>query len=100
MTIERYTGHGAKYDASEASAETMHRVTKTLDKADVMYQDRMLSGKLDVGGGGTVAMYFANRGIATLDVGVPLLGMHSRVETAHVDDIGAQYRMSKAFLES
>lgn len=100
VTIERYTGHRGKYDASEASAETMHRFTKVLDKADVKYQDRMLSGKLDVGGGGTVAMYFANKGIATVDVGVPLLGMHSRVETAHVDDIDSQYGMSMAFLES
>ncbi len=100
VTIERYTGSGGKYDASEASAETMHRFTSILDKKDVKYQERMLSGILDVGGGGTVAMYFAKRGIATLDVGVPLLGMHSRVETAHVDDIGAQYEMSKAFLES
>lgn len=99
-TIERYTGHGGKFEASEASAETMFRLTRVLDKANVKYQERMLSGKLDVGGGGTVAMYFANRGIATVDVGVPLLGMHSRVETAHVDDIGAQYGMSKAFLES
>lgn len=100
VTIERYTGHGGKYEASEASAETMHRFTNILDKKEVKYQDRMLSGKLDVGGGGTVAKYFAQRGIATLDVGVPLLGMHSRVETAHVDDIDAQYRMSMAFLES
>lgn len=100
VTIERYTGHGGKYEASEASAETMFRFTKALDKAYVKWQDRMLSGKLDVGGGGTVAKYFAKRGIATLDVGVPLLGMHSRVETAHVDDIDAQYRMSMAFLES
>lgn len=100
VTIERYTGDGGKFDASEASAETMHRFTNALDKKGVKYQDRMLSGKLDVGGGGTVAMYFANRGIATLDVGVPLLGMHSRVEIAHVDDIDAQYRMSLAFLES
>lgn len=100
VTIERYTGHGGKYEASEASAETMHRLTKALDKAEVKYQDRMLSGKLDVGGGGTVAMYFANRGIATLDVGVPLLGMHSRVEVDNVDDVHAQYGLSLAFLES
>lgn len=100
VTIERYTGHGGKYEASEASAETMFRLTHVLDKANVKYQERMLSGKLDVGGGGTVAKYFAQRGIATLDGGVPLLGMHSRVETAHVDDIDAQYRMSLAFLES
>ncbi len=100
VTIERYTGHGGKYEASEASAETMFRLTRALDKTSTKYQDRMLSGKLDVGGGGTVAKYFAQRGIATVDVGVPLLGMHSRVETAHVDDIDAQYRMSIAFLES
>lgn len=101
VTIERYTGHGGKFEASEASAETMHRFTKALDKKEVKYQDRMLSGKLDVGGGGTVAKYFAERGIKTLDVGVPLLGMHSKgVETAHVDDIDAQYGMSMAFLES
>ncbi len=100
VTIERYTGHGGKSQTSEASAETMFGLTRALDAKEVKYQVRMLSGKLDVGGGGTVAMYFANRGIPTVDAGVPLLGMHSRVETDHVDDVDAQYRMSLAFLES
>lgn len=100
VAIERYTGHHGKYEASEASAETMFMLTRLLKKAGVPHQVRAgLSSKLDIGGGGTVAKYWAEE-LEVVDVGVPLLGMHHRVETAHKDDLYAQYQMSKAFLES
>ncbi len=90
VVIERYTGSGGKFEASEASPETMYRLVTALKKRDVKFQDRMLSGRLDVGGGGTVARYIAKL-MPVVDMGPGLLGMHSRVETLHEDDAFGTY---------
>jgi len=79
VAICKYTGSRGKGGASDASAEAMAHVRKTLDDAGVLWQLATL-GKVDQGGGGTVAAYMANRNIVTVDAGVPVLSMHAPLE--------------------
>ena len=79
ISICKYTGRGGKGGASDASAEVMGHVRTTLDNAGVIWQIATL-GKVDQGGGGTVAAYMANRNIVTVDAGVPVLSMHAPLE--------------------
>ena len=95
----KYTGARGKSGASDAGAETVGKVRQAFDAANVVWQIAEL-GKADVGGGGTVAAYVAQRNIATLDAGVPVLSMHAPFEvTAKLDcyetyrAMGAVYRM-------
>ena len=79
VSICKYTGSRGKGGASDASAEAMGHIRSTFDKAGVIWQIATL-GKVDVGGGGTVAAYMANRNIVTVDAGVPVLSMHAPLE--------------------
>ena len=79
VSIFKYTGSRGKGGASDASAEAMGHVRTTLDNAGVLWQIATL-GKVDQGGGGTVAAYMANRNIVTVDAGVPVLSMHAPME--------------------
>ena len=79
ISICKYTGSRGKGGASDASAEAMGHVRTTLDNAGVKWQIATL-GKVDQGGGGTVAAYMANRNIVTVDAGVPVLSMHAPLE--------------------
>ena len=79
IAILKYTGSRGKAGASDASAEAMGHVRTTLDNAGVTWQIATL-GKVDQGGGGTVAAYMANRNIVTVDAGVPVLSMHAPME--------------------
>ena len=79
VSICKYTGRGGKGGASDASAEAMGHIRTTFEKAGVIWQIATL-GKVDVGGGGTVAAYMANRNIVTVDAGVPVLSMHAPLE--------------------
>ena len=79
VAICKYTGSRGKGGASDASAEAMGHVRSTLDRAGVVWQIATL-GKVDQGGGGTVAAYMANRNIVTVDAGVPVLCMHAPME--------------------
>ena len=79
IAICKYTGSRGKSGASDASAEAMGHVRTTLDNAGVKWQIATL-GKVDQGGGGTVAAYMANRNIVTVDAGVPVLSMHAPME--------------------
>ena len=81
VAIMKYTGGNGKSRASDASAEAMGHVRTTLDKAGVLWQINTI-GKIDAGGGGTVAAYMANRNIVTVDAGVPVLNMHAPWELA------------------
>ena len=76
VSICKYTGRGGKGGASDASAEVMRHIRTTFDNAGVIWQIATL-GAVDVGGGGTVAAYMANRNIPTVDAGVPVLNMHA-----------------------
>ena len=79
VAICKYTGSRGKGGASDASAEAMGHIRSTFDKAGVIWQIATL-GKVDQGGGGTVAAYMANRNIVTVDAGVPVLSMHAPME--------------------
>ena len=79
VAICKYTGARGKGGASDASAEAMGHIRKTFDEAGVRWQIATL-GKVDQGGGGTVAAYMANRNIDTVDAGVPVLSMHAPIE--------------------
>ena len=72
----KYTGSRGKSSASDANAELVGDITRLLDANNVAWQIGEL-GRLDLGGGGTIAKYVANRGIPVLDIGVPVLSMHS-----------------------
>ncbi|MBR5923412.1 MAG: aminopeptidase [Clostridia bacterium] len=83
--ITKYTGHGGKYDTSDACAEFVAKIRALLDKAGIVWQIGEL-GKVDGGGGGTVAKYIADLGADVIDVGVPVLSMHAPFEvTAKLD---------------
>ena len=79
VAICKYTGARGKSGASDASAEAMYHVRRVLDDAGVLWQTATM-GKVDQGGGGTVAAYMANRNIVTVDAGVPVLCMHAPME--------------------
>ena len=79
IAICKYTGSRGKGGASDASAEAMSHIRTTFDNSGVIWQLATL-GKVDQGGGGTVAAYMANRNIVTVDAGVPVLSMHAPLE--------------------
>ena len=95
VSISKYTGARGKSGASDASAELVAYVRKVLDENGVIWQMAEL-GKVDAGGGGTVAMYMANRNITTLDAGVPVLSMHAPFETTAKLDCYMAYKGMKA----
>lgn len=96
VVITKYTGARGKSGTSDASAEFMGKVTRLLDKEDVIWQTGEL-GKVDVGGGGTVAMYIANLDVDVVDLGVPVLSMHSPYEVVSKTDVYMAYRAFLAF---
>ena len=95
--IVKYTGRAGKAMASDASAEFTNKVTRLLDKEEISWQMGEL-GKIDLGGGGTVAMFVAKLNIDVIDVGVALLSMHSPYEISSKVDVYENYRAIHAFL--
>ncbi len=91
----KYTGSRGKSGASDASAELVSRMRRICDDAGVVWQMSEL-GKVDQGGGGTVAMFMAERDIDTIDAGVPVLSMHAPFETTAKLDCYMTYKMMKA----
>ena len=98
IVLTKYTGRGGKGGTSEASAEFVAKIRKILNGASVNWQTGIL-GEVDRGGGGTVAKFFAEKGMNVLDAGPALLGMHSPFEIASKADLYETYRAYKAFLE-
>ena len=94
----KYTGARGKSGASDASAEVVAKVRRILDDAGVVWQMAEL-GKVDAGGGGTVAAYMAERDIDTLDAGVPVLSMHAPFETVGKLDCYMTFKGMKAIYE-
>ena len=92
----KYTGSRGKSSASDANAELVGDITRLLDANNVAWQIGEL-GRLDLGGGGTIAKYVANRGIPVLDIGVPVLSMHSPFEVIHKTDLYMAYRAFSLF---
>ena len=99
MGLCKYTGARGKSGASDASAELVAYVRRILDEANVVWQMAEL-GKVDAGGGGTVAMYMAQRDIDTLDAGVPVLSMHAPYETVSKLDCYMTFKGMKAVFEA
>jgi len=99
IALSKYTGARGKSGSSDASAETVAYVRGAFDDAGVIWQMAEL-GKTDVGGGGTVAMFMANRNIATLDAGVPVLSMHAPVEVVSKLDCYETYKGVKAIYQA
>ena len=99
MGLCKYTGARGKSGASDASAELVAYVRGVLDRADVVWQMAEL-GKVDAGGGGTVAMFMAERNIDTLDAGVPVLSMHAPFETVSKLDCYMTFKGVKAIYEA
>ena len=98
MGLCKYTGARGKSGCSDASAELVAYVRKVLDAQGVVWQMAEL-GKVDAGGGGTVACYMAERDIDTIDAGVPVLSMHAPFETVGKLDCYMTYKGIKAFYE-
>lgn len=99
MGLCKYTGARGKSGASDASAEVVAYARRVLDEAGVVWQMAEL-GKVDAGGGGTVACYMAERDIDTLDAGVPVLSMHAPFETVSKLDCFMTYKGMKAVYEA
>ncbi len=97
VCVTKYTGSRGKGGTNDASAEFMGRVRTFLENADVLWQTGEL-GKVDAGGGGTVAMYIANLGVDVVDMGVPVLSMHAPFEVVSKLDVYAAYRAFSAFI--
>ena len=96
IALFKYTGSRGKSAANDASAELVSYVTRMMDADDVAWQIGEL-GRLDLGGGGTIAKYVANRGIPVLDIGVPVLSMHAPFEVIHKNDLYMAYRAFSLF---
>lgn len=96
IVVTKYTGSGGKYSSNDADAEFVHDIRTLLNKNNITWQIGML-GKVDEGGGGTVAKYLANFGIKTIDIGPALLAMHSPFELASKFDIYETYKAYKIF---
>lgn len=94
--ICKFTGARGKSGSSEASARFIAKLCAIFDKNDVVYQFGEL-GKVDQGGGGTVAQFLADKDIENVDIGVPLLSMHAPYEIAAKNDIYMMYKSSLVF---
>lgn len=98
VVITKYTGARGKSGTSDASAEYMGKIRKMLNDNDVVWQIGEL-GKVDAGGGGTVAMYVAALNVDVVDLGVPVLSMHAPFEVVSKLDVYMAYRAFKVFFE-
>ncbi len=99
VVLTKYTGSRGKSGSSEASAEFTSLVRRIFNRNNVVWQTGEL-GKVDQGGGGTIAYLLGNYDMDVVDCGVALLGMHSPFEVASKVDVYMAYRAYRAFLES
>ena len=97
VSVSRYAGRGGKKGTSEASAEYVARIRKIFDEAGVVWQPAMM-GKIDIGGGGTIAVFLAEYNLDIIDIGLPLLNMHAPFEIASKADLYSAYQAYSAFL--
>ena len=96
--LSKYTGARGKSGTSDASAEFVGFVRKLFDENGVIWQTAEL-GKVDAGGGGTVAMFIANHNIETVDLGVPVISMHAPYEVVSKADVYSTYEACLAFVK-
>ena len=96
--MSKFTGAAGKSNTNDASAEYVGFVRKLFRENGVIWQTAEL-GKVDVGGGGTVAMYIANHNIETVDLGVPVISMHAPYEVVSKADVYSTYKAFCAFIK-
>ena len=96
ISLNKYTGARGKSGASDANAEYVAWIRNILEKNDISYQVAEL-GKVDIGGGGTIAFIIANKGADVIDCGVPVLSMHAPYEVTSKYDIYSAFKTYKAF---
>lgn len=97
VVVTKFTGSRGKSGTSDASAEFVGRVRRLMDDNNIIWQTGEL-GRVDLGGGGTVAAYIANLDVDTIDVGVPVLCMHAPFEVVSKVDVYMTYKAFFAFL--
>ncbi len=98
VIFTKYTGYGGKYDANDANAEYVGKLRKLFTENNVIFQFGEL-GKVDEGGGGTIAKYLANYGMEVIDCGPPVLGMHSPYELTSKFDLYQTFKGYKVFFQ-
>ena len=98
VELNKYTGSRGKSGASDANAEFVAKVRNIFETNNIKYQVSEL-GKVDLGGGGTIAYILANKGMDVIDCGVPVISMHSPYEVTSKYDIYSAYEAYKAFFE-
>ncbi len=98
VVVTKYTGARGKSGTSDASAEYMAEIRSLLDRNNIVWQSGEL-GKVDLGGGGTVAQFIANMGIDVVDLGVPVLSMHAPFETTAKLDVYMCHRAMYEFMK-
>ena len=96
--MNKYTGRGGKAASNDASAEFVGFLRKLFRENNVVWQTGEL-GKVDEGGGGTVAMYIAAHNIETVDIGVPVISMHAPYEVVSKADVYSTYEAFRAFIK-
>ena len=94
----KFTGGGGKSGSSDASAEFVGEVRAMFARDGVVWQTAEL-GKVDVGGGGTVAKFVANLNIDTVDLGVPVISMHAPYELISKADLYSNYKAFLSFIK-
>lgn len=99
LCITKFTGHGGKIGANDAHAEYVAEIRRLFNNEGILWQTGEL-GKIDEGGGGTVAKFLAQYGLDIIDCGTPLLTMHSPFEISSKLDVYETFRAFKAFLKS
>jgi len=99
VVMAKFTGHGGKYSANDASAEYVAEIKALLIKGKIPWQTAEL-GKVDNGGGGTVAKYFSRLGMEVIDLGPAVMSMHSPFEVISKVDVYSTYLAYSAFLKS
>ncbi len=99
LCITKFTGHGGKVGANDAHAEYVAMIRKMFNDEGILWQTGEL-GKIDEGGGGTVAKFLAEYGMDIIDCGTPILSMHSPFEISSKLDVYETYRAFKVFLKS
>jgi len=98
VIFTKYTGHGGKYSANDANAEYVGKLRSLFTENNVIFQFGEI-GKVDEGGGGTIAKYLANYGMEIIDCGPPVLGMHSPYEIVSKFDLFQTFKGYKIFLQ-
>ncbi len=94
--VSKYTGSRGKSGTNDANAEFVAKVRRIFDENNVIWQMAEL-GRVDLGGGGTVALLISKLGVEVIDVGVPVLSMHSPYEMVSKIDVYEAYKGFKAF---